>query len=218
MAQFEKIKIKGYNEQPVPHTFIKQESDTDHLALLLPGRGYTTQMPLFFYPALSLTGRGADVLRLDVNYIERDDFQALEMNEQLRWLFAEVVAAYQAGMAQRAYRQVTVIGKSLGTLAMGHLFTTESLPEHTNTVWLTPLVKFDFLRDQIKAFGGRSLFVIGTADSHYDAGALAEIQQATNGQVVTVDGADHGMNIAGDVVGSIKVVAQVTQAIDDFLA
>jgi hypothetical protein len=217
MYQQEKLDLKTFNNQPLPNTFFKQESGTDHLAVLLPGRGYTVQMPLFFYPALQLLERGLDVLRLDVNYSKREDFQALEMNEQFRHLFAEVVAAYQAGMAQRDYQQVTVVGKSLGTLAMGHLLTTEALPPSVNAIWLTPLVRFDFLREQIKAFGGRSLFAIGTADPHYDAECLAEVQQATNGEVVTIEGADHGMNIAGDLSGSIKALDKIVQAIDLFL-
>jgi pimeloyl-ACP methyl ester carboxylesterase len=217
MCQQEILDLKTYNNQPLPNTYFKQKRDTDHLALLLPGRGYTTEMPLFFYPALLLLERGVDVLRLDVNYSEREDFQALEMNEQLRHLFAEVVAAYQAGMARQDYRQVTLVGKSLGTLAMGHLLTSATLPPVVNAIWLTPLLRFDFLREQIKTFAGRSLFVIGTADPHYDAQCLAELQQAATGEVVTIEGADHGMNIAGDVSGSIKALGKIVQAIDAFL-
>jgi hypothetical protein len=217
MHQQEKLDLKSYNNQPLPNTFFKKETDTDHLVLLLPGRGYTTQMPLFFYSALLLLERSADVLRLDVNYMARDDFQALEMNEQLRCLFDEVEAAYRAGMAQRNYQQVTLVGKSLGTLAMGHLLTTEPLLPAVNAIWLTPLLRFDFLREQIKAFAGHSLFAIGTADPHYDAKCLTEVQQATNGEVVIIEGADHGMNIAGDMLESIKVVGKIVQAIDAFL-
>jgi len=218
MYQQEKLDLKSYDDRPLPHTFFEQEADTDHLALILPGRDYTAQMPLLFYPILTLLNRGADVLRLDVHYLKRDEFQALDMNEQFRHLFAEVVAAYQTGLTQRNYRQVTLVGKSLGTLAMGHLLTTETLPPAVNAIWLTPLVRFDFLRAQIKAFAGHSLFVIGTADSHYDVECLVEVQQATNGEVVTIEGADHGMNIAGDISGSIKALDKIVQAIDVFLA
>jgi hypothetical protein len=217
MYQQEILDLKSYNNQPLPNTYFKQKGDTDHLALFLPGRGYTTSMPLFFYPALLFLERGVDVLRLDVNYSEREDFQALEMNEQLRHLFAEVMAAYQAGMARQDYRQVTLMGKSLGTLAMGHLLTSAPLPPVVNAIWLTPLIRFDFLREQIKTFAGRSLFVIGTADPHYDAKWLAEVQQTTAGKVVTIEGADHGLNIAGDVSGSIKAMGEIVRAIDAFL-
>lgn len=218
MYQQEKLDLRSYDDRPLPNTFFRQESDTDHLALILPGRDYTAQMPLLFYPILTLLNRGADILRLDVHYLKRDEFQALDMNEQFRHLFAEAVTAYHIGLAQRNYRQVTLVGKSLGTLAMGHLLTTETLPPVVNAIWLTPLVRFDFLRAQIKTFAGPSLFAIGTADPHYDAECLAEVQQATNGEVVTIAGADHGMNIAGDVSGSIKALDKIVQAVDVFLA
>ena len=142
MPQQEKLDLKTFNDQPLPNTFFKQEKGTDHLAVLLPGRGYTAQMPLLFYPALQLRERGADVLRLDVNYSEREDFQALEMNEQFRHLFAEVAATYQAGLAQGNYRQITLVGKSLGTLAMGHLLTTETLPPVVNAIFAISLFSF----------------------------------------------------------------------------
>jgi len=218
MVQQEKLDLNGYDDRPLPHTFFKQETDTDHLALILPGRDYTAHMPLLFYPTLTLLNRGVDVLRLDVHYLKRDEFQALEMNQQLRYLFAEVETAYQMGMAQGDYQQVTLVGKSLGTLAMGHLLTTASLPARVNAIWLTPLVRFDFLREQIKTFAGHSLFVIGTADPHYDAQRLAEVQQATQGEVVIIEDADHGMNIAGDLSGSIKALDKIVQAVDAFLA
>ena len=217
MYQQEKLDLKSYNDQPLPNTYFRQETNADHLALIIPGRDYTAHMPLFFYPILTLLNRGADVLRLDVHYLKRDDFQALDMNEQFRHLFDEVVAAYQVGMARRDYEQVTLVGKSLGTLAMGHLLTTETLPPTVNAIWLTPLVRFDFLRAQIKAFAGHSLFAIGTADPHYDAECLAEVQRTTNGEVVTIEGADHGMNITGDMSGSIKALDNIVQAIDVFL-
>jgi pimeloyl-ACP methyl ester carboxylesterase len=219
MHPTETIDIKGHNNEPVPHTFFKQETVTDHLAIILPGRGYTSQMPLLFYPINLMLLKGADVLRVEYAYDQQPDFLSLGFDEQLRWLFADVTAAYRAGVARRAYQQITLIGKSLGTLAMGHLTTTEVLPPRVQAIWLTPLVRFDNLRQQIKQFGGPSLFVIGTADSHYDSALLAEVQQATGGgEVVAIEGADHGLNIKNEVLQSIQALEKVVQAIETFLS
>jgi pimeloyl-ACP methyl ester carboxylesterase len=217
MYPTETIDIQGYNHEPVPHTFFKQATTTDHLAIVLPGRGYTSQMPLLFYPVNLMLTKGADVIRVEYAYDQRADFQSLGVDEQLRWLFADVTAAYQAGMAQRAYQQITLIGKSLGTLAMGHLFTTEALPPRVKAVWLTPLVRYDKLRQQIKQFGGRSLFVIGTVDPHYNPTFLAEVQQATGGEIVAIEGADHGLNIENKVLQSVQALETVVRAIETFL-
>ena len=217
MYPTEKIVINGYRNEPVPHTFFKQESDTKHLAIILPGRGYTAQMPLLFYPANLLLAKGADVLQVDYGYDQRPDFQSLAVNEQLQWLFADVSAAYRAGVTQRTYQQVSFVGKSLGRLSMGHLFSTETLLPQVKAVWLTPLVRIDTLRQQIKHFAGPSLFVIGTADPHYDRAYLAEVQEATGGEVVTIEGADHGLNIGEDVLQSIQALEKVIRAVEDFL-
>ncbi|MFC1976001.1 alpha/beta family hydrolase [Chloroflexota bacterium] len=218
MYPTETLTINGYQNEPVPHSFYRQETDTDHLAIILPGRGYTAHMPLLFYPASLMVAQGADVLRVEYDYSQNQVFQSLAGNEQFQWLFADVTAAYQVGLAQRDYQQVTLIGKSLGTPAMGHLLTTQTLPAQINAIWLTPLVRFDSLRQQIKKFGGKSLFVIGTADPHYDTDCLAEVQQATGGQVVTIDEADHGLMIEGDIVRSVQGLEQVMRAMEAFLS
>ncbi|MBN1220455.1 MAG: hypothetical protein JXM69_16125 [Anaerolineae bacterium] len=217
MVPTEKININGYRDEPVPHTFFRQKTNSKHLAIILPGRGYTAQMPLLFYPVNLLLARGADVLRVDYAYDRRQDFQSLPVNEQMQWLFADVSAAYRAGVAQRNYQYLTLVGKSLGTLAMGHLLTTEGLPQHVKAIWLTPLVKLDFLRQQIKQFGGASLFVIGTVDPHYDLTYLAELQAATGGDVVAIENGDHGLNVSDDVLQSIRALEQMMQAMVSFL-
>jgi predicted alpha/beta-hydrolase family hydrolase len=217
MYPTETLTINGYQNEPVPHSFYWQETGTNHLAIILPGRGYTAHMPLLFYPASLMASRGADVLRVEYEYTQNQVFQSLAGNEQFEWLMADVIAAYQTGLAQRDYQQVTLIGKSLGTLAMGSLLTRQTLPAQVNAIWLTPLVKFDHLRRQIKQFGGKSLFVIGTADPHYDLDCLAEVQQATGGEVVTIEDADHGLLIKDDVVRSVQGLAKVMQAMEAFL-
>lgn len=217
MVSTENLTITGYHHEPVPHTFFKQDVATDHLAVILPGRGYTAQMPLLFYPVNVLLNRGADVLRVDYAYDRQPAFAALSFDQQLPWLWADVSAAYNAGLSQRAYQQITIVGKSLGTLAMGHLLTTATLPPRVNAIWLTPLVRFDPLCQQIKQIQAKSLFVIGTADPQYDPAILAELQQATGGEVVAVEGADHGFDIKGDVIQSIRAVEQAVRAIETFL-
>jgi len=74
------------------------------------------------------------------------------------------------------------------------------------------------LREQIARFGGPSLFVIGAADAHYDPTSLEEVRHATHGQTVVIEGADHGMDIAGDPVASVRAVEQIVAALVRFLS
>ena len=121
-------------------------------------------------------------------------------------------------MAQRPYRQVTLIGKSLGTLSLGYLLTTQTLPLHARSIWLTPLIQSEKLRQQIQRGRHPSLFVIGTADPYYNVTYLAEIQAATGSEIMTIEGADHSLNIENNVLQSIQALEQVMRAIETFLA
>jgi len=211
------LAITGYRDEPVPHTFLQQDEHARHVAILLPGIGYTCDMPLLYYPARLLLARGADVLRVEYAYQQREDFTATTAEEQGRWVVADVTAACHAVLAQREYEQITFVAKSLGTLALGAVLAADARLAHAHTVWLTPLLRIDHLRARIARWGGHSLFVIGTADPYYDAAYLAEVQHATRGAAVVVDGADHSLEIEGDVLRSLEAMMQVMRALHQFL-
>lgn len=214
MYTWNTLSITGYEDKPVPNTFIRQQDETSHAAIILPGLGYTAQMPLLFYIANHLLARGADVLQ--VNYDYRAAFHGLDRAAQHRRIFTDAGAAYRALREQRPYARVTFVGKSLGTLAMAHLFATQSLPADTDALWLTPVLRDAAVRAQIAAFGGPSLLLIGTADPFYDTDILAEIG-APPTRTVVIESADHGLNVADDVLRSIHALETAMRAITAFL-
>jgi pimeloyl-ACP methyl ester carboxylesterase len=210
------LDIAGYRDEPVPNTLYRQERETQHLAILLPGMSYTCQAPLLFYPARLLGISGADVFFVEYAYNWRPDFLSLPEDERERWLFTDVTAACRAALAQRSYRQVTLVGKSLGTLAMGHLLTCEASLSRARAIWLTPLLPIERLRGEIRRWGGPSLFVIGTADTCYDPDLLREVQSATKGETVVIEGADHILETS-DIWESLRILEQVMRAVQQFL-
>jgi pimeloyl-ACP methyl ester carboxylesterase len=216
MYTAESLPINGYRGEPVPNEFLRQEGESDHVAVLLPGMGYTCDMPLFYYAESLLLHTGADVLRVEYAYNRRPDFRELPQDEQRRWLLADATASFRAALGQRPYREVTLIGKSLGTLAMGHLLA--EFPGHgVRAVWLTPLLREDGPREQMRLHGGPTLLATGTAHPFYDPLSLDEVPEAIEGQVVLIEGADHGLDIPGDPIASVKAVEQVVGALQEFL-
>ena len=215
MVTWNTLSIAGYEGQPVPNTFIRQRDATSHAAIILPGLGYTAQMPLLFYVSEMLLTQNADVLQVNYNYI--DAFRGLDNATQHQWLAADSDATYRALIAQRSYTHLTVIGKSLGTLAMAHLFTTHTFPVHTTALWLTPVLTNAAVREQIASFASPSLLAIGTADSYYDPGTLAKIGETPTRKFLIVEGADHGMNVGDDVIQSIQALETTMRAIRTFL-
>jgi pimeloyl-ACP methyl ester carboxylesterase len=211
------LEITGYRGEPVPNTFFRQPQEARHIAIVLPGIGYTCQMPLLYYPTHLLLDRGAEVLWIEYAYGRRADFQTAPASEQERWLLADVTAASRAVLTQRTLQQVTVIGKSLGTLAMGYLLTSEPMFAHARAIWLTPLLRNDRLRAQLQSCAHRSLFLIGTADPHYNPTYLTEVQAAGQGETVVIDKADHSLEIPGNVLASLHIMEQVLRAIERFL-
>lgn len=173
-------------------------------------------MPGLYDPALVLISKGADVLYVEYDYA-RPEFQSLPDLEQYQWIAADATAAWRTVSEQRAYERVTLVGKSLGTLPLGHLLTTESQLRGADAIWLTPLLRTDALRRQIASVRHRALFVIGTADHQYDADLLREVERATGGESLVLDGANHGLEVAGKPVESVRMMERIVARIDAFV-
>jgi len=215
---FKTLGIAGYRNEPVSNTFLRQDEAARQVGIVLPGVGYTCHMPLLYYPSQVLLTLGMDVLWVEYNYIRRPDYRALSDAEQKQWLFTDVTAACQAALAQRSYQQVTLVGKSLGTVAMSHLLANDARFAQSRLVWLTPVLRNDEVRVQIQHSGSRALIAIGTADPFYDPAYLADLQAAAKSEVVVVDRADHSLEIAGDVQQSLQILERVTRAIEAFVS
>jgi hypothetical protein len=217
MYSFERLQITGYRDKPVPNTFFRQQEETRHLGILFPGLGYTSLMPLLYYPGRLLLFHGADLLRLEYAYEREEAFHALSGSERSRWIKADAIAACRAALNRRSYDQVTLMGKSLGTLALGHLLTDHPKLDEPRCIWLTPLLRNEQLRSQIAQTRHRGLIIIGTADPHYDRAKLADIQEAMGGESIVIEGADHSMEIDGKVAESIQVLQRIMLGIQSFL-
>jgi hypothetical protein len=217
MVSLHTLSIEGHHKERVPHTFFRQNEETGHAAIVFPGWGYTVQMPLLYYTLELMLSLKADVLTVEYDYSHRKDFKELDNTGRTRCLLTDVRSAYHTLLKQRSYQQITIIGKSLGTRAMGYLLTEEAIPANVRAIWLTPILKDETLRQQIHQYGGRSLFISGTVDPHYDADYMIEVNKATNGRVVLIDGGDHSLNIKDNIKQSILELERVIESIKAFV-
>lgn len=217
MHYIETFDVIGHRNEVVPSTFFRQEHETNHIAVLFPGFGYTVQMPLMYYTGRLLSESGADVFLVGYNYSQQPGFQSASGEERDLWLRTDTTAAYEMALAQRNYKRVTSVGKSIGTRAIGHLLATEEPLPSLRCVWLTPILRNDLLRAQIKQRPHRALFVVGASDSHYDPDMLVEVQEATTGQAMVIEKADHSLEIRGDIVQSMHVLEGLITEIQKFL-
>lgn len=210
------LPITGYRHLRVPNRLRRPAAANGRSALMLPGFGYTLDMPLFYYLENLYLDRGCDVLRVETTYSQNAAFGEATEIEQARWVAADAQAAWQAGLAQADYASAVVAGKSLSTLAMAALLA-PPLPTSPNvqSVWLTPLLCQPQVRETLLRLGASAQVVIGDADPYYDAEVLTELERA-GVNVVVAQGADHGLDIPGDAPGSTRLLSQLVTAVQEF--
>ncbi len=209
MFQTHQLPFTGHAGLPVPHEFIRQDASTNHLAIFLPGYAYSCDMPLFDYAETLLLDTGADLLRLAYTYNLVPGFRTLAPGVRLARLRADTTPALTAALAQRPYIRLTLIAKSLGTLALAHLLSEPILPSDTRAIWLTPLLDDPIIRARIQSHPGRNVIAIGTTDPAYDPATLDHLAQSANTTVLIIPNADHSLDIPGDTIASVNALSTV---------
>jgi hypothetical protein len=209
------IDSAGYDGKPVPTSMIVHPQTTDHLGIILPGFRHTIDMPDLHYAGLILQHKGADVLRVEYGY-SKTDFMNRPEPERAERLSADARAACAAGLQKRAYRKISLIGKSLGTLAMGHLLE-DPVYSAAACIWSTPILANAWLCAQIRERRPRSLFIIGTADQFYDPALLGDLVDATGGKALVLEGVHHGLEIEGDIPGTLTALHRIVDAMQEFI-
>ncbi len=106
-VEYSTLAVEGFGGEPVPNELVRQQSGSSTLAVLLPGRGYTCDMPLFYYSERLLVDRGWDVLRVQYDYRQMSDSTSLEA--QLERLTVDSRAVFDAGLAQGEYERLVLI-------------------------------------------------------------------------------------------------------------
>ena len=166
------------------------------LAVLLPGQNYPATMPLLTFAGKVAAQRGWQVRAVS--------WQApiLDIQEAITWVGSELEQAIGAFNGR-----VLVIAKSLGTCSAVY-----ASQFGYDAIWLTPLLHVPTIVAAMTRNSGRQLLVGGTEDSTWDSAVARTI----DGDIVQIDGADHGMFVP-DAVHSAELHVDVTRAIDQWL-
>ncbi|MBW6473282.1 MAG: hypothetical protein K0B14_09180 [Anaerolineaceae bacterium] len=218
MYSYSSILASNDPKLAIPNTFLRQDADTDHLALILPGLNYTCDMPLLYYASQIMLEAGADVLQVKYDYTRsRSGSSASPLKERFGDLQTDVTQIARVALVQRDYKHLTVIGKSLGTLAIPKLLKAD-IPLHPQScVYLTPILnELIHLRDLIQTCP-RNLFVIGTSDRYYDPGLISQLRIFQPDNFLMIDGVNHSLEVPQDTLRSLEILKQVIVHIQDFV-
>lgn len=217
MITIERLSINGYNNRKLKSRLFKPDLDTDEVALVFPGLAYTCDMPLLYYTIETLITSGTNVLSVDYDYSNNQDFLKQSVRDRSEWLLGDSEAALKMITNEKNQRVVCLAGKSLGTLVLGHLLETHENLRDAKTIWLTPLIKNPQLLEQMLAYMREAVLVIGTNDSHYDRDIIDRLNASTQLSGIVIDGADHSLEIEGRITDSLRVLTQIVSILGPFL-
>lgn len=202
----------------IPTQWTRGEQPSSTLCIMLPGKGYTTQRPLFHYATSVLRNRGIDILHINYDYSENEAFNAASHAEQDQWMYEDIQEVAQAFLKDHVYKRVIWFSKSIGTIPMALGWANDWQTEPTVCgVWLTPLINEESVCASIQASQVPSLVIIGNQDSIYNEEKLNAIT-SNHVEKYVVPGANHGLEIEGDVVNSIDIMKSIVQCMDAFVA
>lgn len=209
--------IAGFDGAPVRNRFQSKSVSNRALAVLFPGYAYPIDAPLLHYSSRLLLEAGFDVLAVDYRYNEETRYQQAADRERREWFRADIDAVYRAMIARPDYERVLLLGKSIGTLAMLQLLQGGLPWKELGFVWLTPAAGKGELARTLQGSGEPSIVVIGTHDQFYAQTEVERLAGLANVEVKIIEGVDHGLDYANDVVRSAKLLAEVLEWIKSFV-
>ena len=205
----EHFDLPGY-DQPIKNDYWTIGSDT--LLIMLPGLGYTNQMPLMFYLHEIAQARSWDVLQVHYDY--RTVPRETSSEEWIARFLGDVRPLIDAAMEKGRYKNVVLAGKSIGTNVMTTLLS-RGFEGATAFIWLTPLLRSEPVRQAVMN-NGPSIALFGDKDYAVADVNLTPISQA-GVHMIIVPGADHSMMIEGNVPESIAMLAHSMRELENWL-
>lgn len=175
---------------------------------VFPGAGYSFMGPCLYYPTNLFLDNEYDVLNFEY------DFRQNRLRDESQ----EGYASYCSFLIEQAKKlnlpnKKIVLSKSLGTRIVASRLEENFFDGY---IWLTPALKNGFVHKAILTKAKSSLCAIGTKDPHYDT-ELVDIQKSLGVAVELLEGADHGLDIEGNPLQSLKIMDQLIRAISGFM-
>lgn len=198
MTQPLQLRIESHAGELLANQFWAADEPNSWLAVILPGKGYTMDMPLLFFTRRLLLWRGADVLNLNPA-THSESFLNASDQEQLAWLKADVVEGMKTGLKQKNYRGIILAGKSIGSLAIAQAVSQAEALMPTAIIWLTPLLRYSVVVDAALKANGPQAHLCGGADSTFNPVILNQIlTKKPLARAFVAPGANHILEVPGD--------------------
>lgn len=165
------------------------------LAVLLPGRSYSPNHPVLYYSREALLAQGWSVEEVwwDPKDLVSDEAVIKRVEEVLDVL---------------SDTNPLVVGKSLGSLALPLV-----AKRGWSGIWLTPLLNRPELVAALKEIHAKTLLIGGAADETWNG----EVAKFSGQQILEIPGADHGLEIPGDPLASVRALGEIVATVGAFV-
>jgi hypothetical protein len=180
------------------------------LAIYLPGGSIPGQDP-FAAPLAHLSIRAMAEAGATVVTVRYDDTVVAADRDRFE---GGVRREIRGALAYYRPDRLTILGKSRGTFALRLVCVDDfDLPADTGLIWQTPVWRSDAAWNAARSTALRSLYIVGLADHEYhDPDRHAELP----GETVAIAGADHGLEVPGDVLATLDAWRTNAEAITRF--
>lgn len=211
------VTIHGYENIPIPNTLHETHQNSGKIAIIFPGYEYGPTNPLLYYATEVLYQSGCDVLVLDYAYNKNAAYLRANEEDQAKWLKTDACAAYESVLREQQYRDIILVGKSLGTASMSNILCRNDVSPISKCVWLTPVIPLAHIKRLTEKCGGASLVCIGTADNAYIEKEYESQPCDANVEIAVFENADHSLEVAGNFNQSLAILKSVMVRMSSFV-
>lgn len=169
--------------------------------VFFPGMGYGADRPLFYYARKQAQQTGSEVVCVTYRTLDLDP--AVPAQQRAAAALPGCVNDALTQLAGKCLGRCVFVSKSLGTLVAGE--TARRLALHPAQIYLTPLP------DTYDAYmRGRSCWAVyGDADPLMTPDCAARMEQDPAVRLTKIPGANHSLEVPGDIVASVDALRQV---------
>jgi dienelactone hydrolase len=214
MDELVRLTLETMDGRPLMHKFYRQDEETSGLLIGLPGGHYGVDGPLLYYPSELLRGGKWDSFVLTYGYVTAGEKLTAARAPDL---LAECEQAIRKVLSMRSYPRVGLVGKSLGAGIAAYLCQQVEELQGARAAYLTPVLGTPLFDPVFASTRQPAYMAIGSNDRYFDEQALQDLQAARDFKLTVIDGADHGMDVRGDLQASLQAVKRVVAETVAFL-
>jgi hypothetical protein len=156
------------------------------------------------------------MIGLDYRYNENEEFINTSDDEKDKWFEYDCKAiGSEVFKAIVQYKEVLLVGKSLGTSVILNQIKDSKIPEEYKIIWLTPGTSAHEIYKLLNIIKNRSLLMLGTRDQFYNEKDINNINN-DNVAIKKVENAGHVFETE-DIYKSIENISIALQEIEVFI-